>query len=71
MSNGVRIGLFYTIVRPEEKALLAAAERRSIPMVRLPDDEMVFGSERGILEVDGILNRSVSHSRALYAAHYF
>ncbi len=71
MSNGFRLGLFYTIVRPEEKALLAAAERRSLAMVRLSDDEMVFGFERGSLDVDGILNRSVSHSRALYAAHYF
>lgn len=71
MSNGLRLGLFYTIVRPEERALLAAAERRSIPMERLPDDEMVFGFERNTLDVDGILNRSVSHSRALYAGHYF
>jgi [lysine-biosynthesis-protein LysW]--L-2-aminoadipate ligase len=71
VSNGLRLGLFYTIVRPEERALLAAAERRSIPMERLPDDEMVFGFERNTLDVDGILNRSVSHSRALYAGHYF
>ncbi len=26
MSEGFRLGVFYTIIRPEEKAILAAAE---------------------------------------------
>ncbi|HTT16872.1 MAG TPA: lysine biosynthesis protein LysX [Thermoplasmata archaeon] len=68
MSNGFRLGLFTTIVRPEEKAILRAAEARGIDVVRLDDGETTFGLERpdGLPEV--VLNRSVSHTRALYAA---
>ncbi len=68
MSNGFRLGLFTTIVRPEEKAILQAAEARGVEVVRLDDGELTFGLERpsGLPEV--VLNRSVSHTRALYAA---
>jgi [lysine-biosynthesis-protein LysW]---L-2-aminoadipate ligase len=68
VSDEFRLGLFTTIVRPEEKALLAAAEARGIAVDRLDDGELTFGLERpeGLPEI--VLNRSVSHTRALYAA---
>ena len=68
MSNPARLGLFYTIVRPEEKAILSAAEARGVSVQRLDDADTTFGLERpdGLPEV--VLNRSVSHTRALYAA---
>ena len=68
MSNRFRLGLFYTIVRPEEKALLAAAEDRGIAAERLDDAEVTFGLEPPTDLPDVVLNRSVSHTRALYAA---
>ncbi len=68
MSNGFRLGLFYTIVRPEEKAILAAAESRGVAVERLDDAEVTFGLERPPGLPDIVLNRSVSHTRALYAA---
>ena len=71
MSDGARLGLFYTIIRPEEKALLAAAEARGVPVVRLPDDEITFGLEPESFGVDVVLDRSVSHTRALYASEFF
>ena len=46
MSNGFRFGIFYTIIRPEEKAILAAAEARGLVVDRLADDEVTFGLER-------------------------
>ena len=68
MSDGFRLGLFYTIVRPEEKAILAAAEARGVAVDRLDDAEVTFGLARPERLPDVVLNRSVSHTRALYAA---
>ncbi len=68
MSNGFRLGLFTTIVRPEEKAILAAAEARGLAVERLDDGEVTFGLDRPTTLPDVVLNRSVSHTRALYAA---
>ena len=74
MSDGFRLGLFVTIVRPEEKAILAAAESRGIPVDRLDDGEVTFGLERPARLPDVVVNRSVSHTRSIYAtrclAHY-
>jgi [lysine-biosynthesis-protein LysW]---L-2-aminoadipate ligase len=71
VSNGPTLGLFLTIVRPEEKAILAAAERRGVPVVRFDDREVTFGLERpdGLPSV--LLNRSVSHTRSVYAGRCF
>ena len=71
MSDGFRLGLFTTIVRPEEKAILAAAEARGVAVQRLDDGEVTFGLERPEGLPDVVLNRSVSHTRALYAALCF
>ena len=71
MSDPVRLGLFYTIIRPEEKALLAAAEARGVATERLADDEVTFGLDRPSGLPDVVLNRSVSHTRAVYASHVY
>jgi [lysine-biosynthesis-protein LysW]---L-2-aminoadipate ligase len=71
VSDGFRLGLFYTIVRPEEKALLAAAEARGVATVRLADDEVTFGLARPEGLPDVVLNRSVSHTRAVYASRCY
>ena len=71
MSDGVRLGIFYTIIRPEEKAILAAAEARGIPVVRLDDGVVTFGLEAPADLPDVVLNRSVSHTRSLYAVHCY
>ncbi len=71
MSDEFRLGLFYTIVRPEEKWLLAAAEARGVGVVRFDDGEVTFGLEAPPGLPDVLLNRSVSHTRAVYASHCF
>ena len=71
MSDGIRLGIFYTIIRPEEKGILAAAEARGIPVVRLDDGEVTFGLDAPPDLPDVVLNRSVSHTRAVYAVHCF
>ena len=71
MNNGVRLGVFYTIIRPEEKWILAAAEARGIAVERLDDSVVTFGLERPSDLPDVVLNRSVSHTRSVYAVRYF
>jgi len=71
VSEGFSLGVFYTIVRPEEKAILAAAEARGIAVQRIDDGQTTFGLERPAGLPDVVVNRSVSHTRSLYATRYF
>ncbi|HYB79189.1 MAG TPA: lysine biosynthesis protein LysX [Thermoplasmata archaeon] len=71
MNNGVRLGVFYTIIRPEEKWILAAAEARGIAVERIDDSVVTFGLERPSDLPDVVLNRSVSHTRSVYAVRCF
>ncbi len=71
MSEGVRLGIFLTIVRPEEKWILAAAESRGIPVTRFDDSEVTFGLDPPEDLPDVVLNRSVSHTRSIYATRCF
>jgi [lysine-biosynthesis-protein LysW]---L-2-aminoadipate ligase len=71
VSEGIRLGIFYTIIRPEEKGILAAAEARGVPVVRLDDGELTFGLEPPADLPDVVLNRSVSHTRSVYAVRCF
>lgn len=65
------LGLFYTVIRPEEKWILQAAEARGIPVERLADDAITFGLQKNGFKSDMVLNRSVSHTRSLYALRFF
>ena len=71
MSDGFRLGIFVTIIRPEEKGILAAAEARGIPVQRSDDGAVTFGLERPEALPDVLLNRSVSHTRSVYATRCF
>ena len=71
MSDRVRLGIFYTIIRPEEKWILAAAEARGVPVTRYDDGEVTFGLDAPPDLPDVVLNRSVSHTRSVYAVRCF
>ena len=71
MSDGFSLGVFYTIIRPEEKAILAAAEARSVAVERIDDGETTFGLDPPAHLPSVVLNRSVSHTRSLYATRCF
>lgn len=71
MSSPFTLGVFYTVIRPEEKWILAAAEARGIPVERLADDAVTFPLARNGFKSDLVLNRSVSHTRSLYALRFF
>jgi [lysine-biosynthesis-protein LysW]--L-2-aminoadipate ligase len=63
----MRIGVLCSRIRVEEKLLFAELERRGISYVRLDDDELIFDLNRGDYPYDVVLERSIHHSRALYA----
>ena len=71
MSSAFTLGVFYTVIRPEEKWILEAAANRGIPVERLHDEEVTFPLVRNGFKADLVLNRSVSHSRSLYALRFF
>lgn len=71
MSDPVRLGVFYTIVRPEEKAILAAAEARGHTVQRLDDAEVTFPLDAPKDLPDVVVNRSVSHVRSVYATRAY
>lgn len=71
MSRTFTLGLFYTIVRPEEKWILEAAAARDVPVERLHDEAITFPLVQNGFQSDVVLNRSVSHSRSLYALRFF
>ncbi len=71
MSDRFRLGVFSSIVRLEERAILAAAEARGLEVLRYDDREVVFPLEAPADLPGVLLDRSVSHSRAVYAARCF
>ena len=71
MSKAFTLGLFYTVVRPEEKWILEAAAARGISVERLHDESVTFPLVRNGFHADLVLNRSVSHTRSLYALRFF
>ncbi len=71
MSDPAPLGLFYSRVRPEEQALRAAAERRGVALDLLHDEAVTFGLAPDRPYPAVVLNRSISHTQALYAARFF
>ncbi|MGQ9828707.1 MAG: lysine biosynthesis protein LysX [Roseiflexus sp.] len=67
----MRVGVLCSRIRVEEKLLFAELERRSIPYARVDDDDVVFDLNEGRYEYDVVLERSIHHSRALYALKVF
>jgi [lysine-biosynthesis-protein LysW]--L-2-aminoadipate ligase len=65
----MRIGVLCSRIRVEEKLLFAELEARGIDYVRLNDDDLVFDINHGTYPYDVVLERSIHHSRALYALH--
>lgn len=69
----MKLGIFYSNPRLEEKELFAAAERDSdIELVRIKDDEVTFdfSAPSPLTECDVVLLRSQSHTKNYYAAKF-
>jgi [lysine-biosynthesis-protein LysW]---L-2-aminoadipate ligase len=63
----MRIGVLCSRIRVEEKLIFAELNRRGLDYVKLDDDELVFDLNEGRYPYDVVLERSIHHSRALYA----
>jgi [lysine-biosynthesis-protein LysW]---L-2-aminoadipate ligase len=63
----MKIGVFCSRIRVEEKLLFEALEHRRLPFDRIDDREVVFDLQQPSLPYDVVLERCLHHSRALYA----
>src|SRR3954469_332767 len=63
----MRIGVLCSRIRVEEKLIFAELERRGLDYIRIDDNEVVFDLHQGQHPYDIVLERSIHHSRALYA----
>jgi len=63
----MRIGVLCSRVRVEEKLLLQEMDRRGLEYIRIDDDQVIFDLNEGRYDYDIVLERSIHHSRALYA----
>ena len=69
----MKLGIFYSHPRTEEKALFAAAEKEAgVELIKIKDDELELDLfEKSIfVECDVVLLRSVSHTKNYYAAKF-
>lgn len=67
----MKIGMLYSRIRKDEKMLLDAASNKGINIIKIDDRDCIFGLENEIDDYDIVLERSISHSRALYALRFF
>lgn len=67
----MRVGVLCSRIRVEEKLLFAELERRGVAYERIDDDDVIFDLNAGRYEYDVVLERSIHHSRALYALKVF
>lgn len=67
----MRVGVLYSRVRVEEKLLFDEFARRGIPLGRIDDREVLFELGDDPPPYDVILERSVNHSRAVFALKLF
>jgi [lysine-biosynthesis-protein LysW]---L-2-aminoadipate ligase len=63
----MNIGVLYSRVRVEEKLIFEEFARRGVDFARLDDRELIFELGREPERYDVVLERSINHSRALYA----
>lgn len=63
----MKIAVLCSRIRVEEKLIFNEFERRGIEFSRINDDEVIFDLNRNRYDYDVVLERSIHHSRALYA----
>lgn len=67
----MRIGVLCSRIRVEEKLIFQEFERRGVAFTRIDDNDVVFNLNQGHYPYDVVLERSIHHSRALYALRAF
>src|SRR3990172_9844998 len=68
----LKIGFLHSVIRKDEKLLLDELQSRpGIEVVMIDDRMLTFTLGRNGFGVDVVLERSINHSRALYALRLF
>jgi len=68
----MKLGLCYTLITPENKMLIAAAQKRGVELSRVLDSQAVLKLTEGAApEFDVLLQRSISFSRSTYLTYYY
>ncbi len=67
----MRVAVLCSRIRVEEKLIFAELNQRGIDYVRIDDDDAIFDLNNGRYDYDVVLERSIHHSRALYALRAF
>ena len=68
--NDSRLGMLFSRIRVEEKLLIEAANRRGVDLTLVDSRDIVFDLDSRF-DFDVLLERDVSHARALYALSLF
>lgn len=68
--SDLKLGLLFSRIRVEEKLLIKETESRGIDLVRVDSRELVYDFDEDY-GIDVLLERDVSHSRALYVLNLF
>ncbi len=67
-----RLGLLASRIRLDEKMIIERInDRTNVELVRIDDSNMHFDIHESAPDVDVLVERSVSHSRALYALRFY
>jgi [lysine-biosynthesis-protein LysW]--L-2-aminoadipate ligase len=66
----MEIAILYSLIRVEEKLLFEAAQSRGVDYRKIDDRELIFGTRDETWKYDAVIERCISHSRALYALKF-
>ena len=66
----MRFGLLHSLIRKEEKLLLAAFRQQSVTPIMLDDRKLTFDLE-SVPDIDIVVERCINHSRAMHGLRLF
>jgi len=68
----MKVGLLHSIIRKEEKLLLAEFRKHpEVELIKIDDRQQYFDLHQNAFDLDVVAERSVNHSRALHALKIF
>jgi [lysine-biosynthesis-protein LysW]--L-2-aminoadipate ligase len=68
----MKVGFLHSIIRKEEKLLLAELrDRKDVELVKIDDRQQFFDLHKNSFDIDVLLERCINHSRALHTLKIF
>ena len=66
----MELAMLYSLIRVDEKMLIDSARKRGITLRKVDDRQCIFGLTDGSWKYDAVIERCISHSKALYALKF-